>query len=277
MEKLQKAINKARGDRDKQSQREAAAPRGNVAAPRKRKPVHRSTAWEALNPVELDTELLVKNRVVTMTASKAATAFDILRTKVLLQMKENGWKRVAITSPHPGCGKTTTACNLACGITRQPDITGMLFDLDMRQPGVARTLGFRPEKSFFGVLEGRYAFEEQASRVGDNLALGLVRDRRADPTSLLLNTKTAEILDEIEATYDPDLMIFDLPPLLTGDDTRAFLKNVDCALIILRSEVTKISQADVSEQEIAKYTNVLGVVLNSCRHTDESHGYDYYY
>ena len=71
-------------------------------------------------------------------------------------------------------------------------------------------------------------------------------------------------------------MIFDLPPLLTGDDTRAFLKNVDCALLVLRAEETKSAQIDTSEKEIAKYTNVLGMVLNSCRHGDETQGYGYY-
>jgi len=50
-----------------------------------------------------------------------------------------------------------------------------------------------------------------------------------------------------------------------NDDTRAFLKNVDCALIIVRADQTKYSHFDISEREIAEHTNVLGVVLNGYR------------
>lgn len=267
MEKLQKAIEKARHKRDDTT---PAAPR---AKPRAKSNVD---DWAALKPLELDSALLHRNRVVTLTANAAATSFDILRTKILLQMREQGWTRLAITSPHPACGKTTIACNMALGMTRQPDLNAMLFDLDLRRPGVARTLGHTPEHSIREMIVGNVDFDAQAVRVGGNLAISMARTPMADPTSLLLDQATTDRLNAIEAAYKPDLMIFDLPPLLTGDDTRAFLKNVDCALLVVRAEETKSAQIDTSEKEIAKYTNVLGMVLNSCRHGDETLGYGYY-
>lgn len=268
MEKLQKAIEKAR---HKRAGVPSAAPRPS----RSLKP-DTSEAWSALTPLELDSEVLHKNRVVTLSANAAATAFDILRTKVLLQMREQGWTRLAVTSPHPACGKTTIACNIALGMTRQPDLSAMLFDLDLRRPGVAKTLGHTPEHSIREMIAGNVDFPTQAVRIGSNLAISMARTPMADPTSMLLDQATTTQLDAIEAAYKPDLMIFDLPPLLTGDDTRAFLKNVDCALLVLRAEETKSAQIDASEKEIAKYTNVLGMVLNSCRHGDETQGYGYY-
>ena len=50
-----------------------------------------------------------------------------------------------------------------------------------------------------------------------------------------------------------------------GDNTRAFLKNVDCALIVARANNTKYGHFDACEREIAEHTNVLGVVLNAFR------------
>lgn len=269
MEKLQNAIEKARKKRGDNS---STLPNPAPQPARPGKP----GVWENLVPFAPDIDVLIRNRVVSLKASKAATSFDILRTKLLLQMRENGWTRLAITSPQPACGKTTIACNLALGMTRQPDLKAMLFDLDMRRPGVARTLGHTPEHSIREMMEGKVTFEDQALRVGDNLAVSMARNPMADPTSLLLDKATEQKLDQIEATYQPDLMIFDLPPLLTGDDTRAFLKNVDCALLVLRAEQSKSSQIDTSEKEIAKYTNVLGMVLNGCRYGDEDQGYGYY-
>jgi protein-tyrosine kinase len=68
-------------------------------------------------------------------------------------------------------------------------------------------------------------------------------------------------------------MIFDLPPLLVGDDTRSVLKDVDCALLVARSDVTTVAQIDTCEREIAEHTNMLGVVLNQCRDPDDDFGY----
>ncbi len=279
MEKLQNAIEKARQKRAAEGKAPPAPPPSRVAMPEPEPaapPSPPKSTWGTLTPLTLDARVLTRNRVVTMTAGHAATSFDILRTKILLQMRENGWTRLAITSPQPACGKTTIACNLALGMTRQPDLRAMLFDLDLRRPGVAKALGYTPAHDISEVLEGRLDFADQAMRVGDNLSVSMARSALADPTSLLLDKITATRLDEIETAYTPDLMIFDLPPLLTGDDTRAFLKTVDCALLVLRAEDSKSSQIDTSEREIASYTNVLGMVLNGCRFPDETQGYGYY-
>ena len=274
MEKLQNAIEKARQKRGDAPPSGPQPKRDGKLASSGRAPAE--NIWTRLTPLMPDHKVLTHNRVVTMSAGQAATSFDILRTKLLLQMRENGWTRLAITSPQPACGKTTIACNLGFGMTRQPDLKAMLFDLDLRRPGIARTLGHTPVHSIREMIEGKVDFDQQALRVGENLAISMARTPMADPTSLLLDKATAKKLDEIEAAYTPDLMIFDLPPLLTGDDTRAFLKNVDCALLVLRAEESKSSQIDTSEKEIAKYTNVVGMVLNRCRHGDEDQGYGYY-
>jgi len=90
----------------------------------------------------------------------------------------------------------------------------------------------------------------------------------ADPAKLLLAENTSKVVDQIELDFKPDIMIFDLPSILVNDDTRAFLKNVDCALIVIRADKTRYSQFDVSEREISEQTNVLGVVLNAYQHSN---------
>ena len=83
----------------------------------------------------------MRNRIMTMKAGTQATPFDILRTKVQLMMRKNGWTRLAITSPTPGCGKTTMACNLALGMTRQQDMRTVLVECDLRRPSIAECTG----------------------------------------------------------------------------------------------------------------------------------------
>lgn len=267
MEKLQAAIEKAR------VKREAAVPAQRAAA--RSRPT--ADAWDALAPFELNHKALSRSRVFLESASREASGYDMLRTKVLQQCAENGWKRLVITSPTKACGKTTTCANLAASFTRQTDRKLILFDIDMRRPELARILDHRAEYSFSSVLEDRISFAEQAVRLSPNVAVSVNQAPAPNPSKLILQDRTAAILDEIEAVYKPDLMIFDTPPMLVTDDTLAFLKYADCALIIAAADSSTTVQVDNCEKEIAEQTNVMGVVLNKCSYASDGYGYDYKY
>ena len=269
MEKLQAALERARKSRGHEPHPPRLTP---VRAEADRKGDVHETRWQALEPFEVNPHHLQAHRIVTRAASAAAAPFDILRTTMLLQMRHSGWKRLAITSPMPGSGKTTTACNLALGLGRQSDLRAMLFDFDLRDPSVHSFFEMTPTHGIDELLTGKVDFAQQGLRIGDNIAVSAARERLTDPTQLLLAENTAQILDQIEANYNPDLMIFDLPSLLVNDDTRAFLKNVDCALIVIRANATQYGQFNICEREIAEHTNVLGVVLNAYRHEQKGGG-----
>jgi Mrp family chromosome partitioning ATPase len=275
MEKLQLALEKARRKREEQPE-PAPAPAAPAAAPA-RKTVFRETAaqWQSLTPFEPDRSNLLRNRIVSLDACEEAAAFDLLRTKTLLQMRKNGWKRLAITSPTMGCGKTTTALNMAFGLTRQADKSAIVFEMDMRRPSIARLLGQKPEYGVSDLLNGTVDFRSQAVRVGDNVALSYNFGPEKNTSQLLMRDSTARQIDAIEQEFQPDIVIFDLPPMLASDDTTAFLKNTDCALLIAGAEKTTTSQVDSCEREIAEHTNVLGVVLNKCRFVEDESSYAY--
>lgn len=258
MEKLQAALEKARNRRGNTEQ---VAPR--AAADGKPLGGRVEQLWAGISEIEPTGAAMQNHHVVTQQASQRATPFDILRTKLLLQMRQNGWKRLAITSPMPQSGKTTMSCNLALGLGRQGGLNTMLFDLDLQDPSVGDFLGYTPPHHIAGMLSGEIAFGEQAVRIGERVAISMTNRRENDPTRVLLSEKTKETLDRVEQSYDPDVMIFDTPSILVGDNTRAFLKNVDCALIVARANSTKYGHFDACEREIAEHTNVIGVVLNA--------------
>ncbi|MEM6375431.1 MAG: CpsD/CapB family tyrosine-protein kinase [Pseudomonadota bacterium] len=262
MEKLQAALNQARRKRGEHGvglpEKTSSSRSGRAQGPKRVQ-----EQWAALPEMELSSEVLEKHRVVTKEASPAAAPFDVLRTKILVQMRKNGWRRLAITSPTPQSGKTTTACNLSLGLGRQDEMRTILLDLDLRSPSMSEYFDTKPNAEVGQVLTGQVPFAEQAMRIGDNVAVSMSSTAEKDPSRLLLAEETAEILDQIETLYRPDIMIFDLPSVLVNDDTRAFLKNVDCALIVVRANKTRYGQFDSCEREIAEQTNVLGVVLNA--------------
>jgi protein-tyrosine kinase len=265
MEKLQAALTKARKTREGQ----APDQKKNRATPKTPKRTSGVDGlWEYLTPFDVSPDQLEERRVHTRVAGSKATPFDILRTKVLLQMRQHGWRRIAITSPMPRSGKTTTACNLALGLGRQSDLRSIVLDLDLRDPSISNFFNVTPTHGIDEVLTGAVNFEDQAMRFGPNVAFSMAKVPDADPTRLLLAEETGEVLDEIEKRYNPDIMIFDLPSMLVNDDTRAFLKNVDCALIVVRANTTRYGQFDSCEKEIAQQTNVLGTVLNAYRYAE---------
>ena len=264
MEKLQAALEKARksrgeygdpSDTDRVSRKTRTGPIGSVAE-----------RWAALAPLHLEDEHLVKRRVVTRTPREKATPFDILRTKALLQMRKNGWTRLAITSPMPQAGKTTMSCNLALALSRQRELRSMLFDFDLRDPTIGAYFDTVPEYGIGEAMTGAVPFEKQAMRYQDNLIVSMAQREEPDPTRILLANETAEKLDSVQAEYEPDVMIFDLPSLLVNDDSRAFLKNADCAIIVVRADASQYSHFKVCKREVSEQTNLLGVVLNAYRY-----------
>ena len=259
MEKLQSALEKARAKRG------TAAPRSRHFTGPQRSPSkdRRAELWNEFESFTPSEKVLRQNLVMTAQANDDATPFDILRTKILLQMQQNNWKRIAITSPMPASGKTTLACNLAMAFGRQHGLRAMLMDFDLRAPRVHEFFQCATRRPIEAFLEGRVSPVEQGIRIGDNLAVFPSGQASVDPSRILLSDDMDVVLDDVQNTYQPDIMIFDLPSVLVSDDARAFLKSVDCALIVVRASKTRYSQFDRCEREVAEHTNVIGTVVNA--------------
>ncbi|MEL7150736.1 MAG: CpsD/CapB family tyrosine-protein kinase [Pseudomonadota bacterium] len=276
MEKLQAALARAREKRENDGRpvrrTEPVSRRGARRAAQENEVAAR---WSALAQFEPSTKHMQKMHIYADKATSEAQHFDILRTKLLLEMRRNDWTRIAITSATPGCGKTTTACNLIAGLGRQQELRGMLFDLDFRRPSVTKVLGEEAPHSFAAVLADEVPFSEHAMRWHDNTCISMTNKVVSDPARLILRSRTLEIIDTIQDEYRPHLMLFDTPPVMVSDETRGFLKNVDAVLIMAAADSTTVAQVDAVEREVAQYTNVAGIVLNKCRFLEQDYGYSY--
>ncbi|MBT8416922.1 MAG: exopolysaccharide biosynthesis protein [Silicimonas sp.] len=277
MEKLQAALARAREKREDGDGGRATRPELSARNRSRRMAQAEAVddAWNAVQRFEPSEKRLHDSRIFATEASHEAQYFDILRTKLLLEMRRNNWTRIGITSATPSCGKTTIACNLIAGLVRQPEFRGILFDMDFRRPAVSKMFGASPTASLEDVLSETVGFEEQAMRLGDNTIVSMTTNALSDPAKLMNRVRTAEILDEIQAVFRPDMMLFDLPPVLVSDETRAFLKLIDATIVVAGAESSTVSQIDEVEREVAQYTNVAGIVLNKCRFIEDGYGYSY--
>lgn len=279
MERLQEALSRAREKRGSTPQ--SPAPSSAPMAEKTAQPVvgepSVSEAWAALPNLEPDERLLNSHRIVSFFGRKEATPFDMLRTKMVQQMKGNNWKRIAITSPTARCGKTTITSNLAFSLARQADLKTIVVEADLRRPALASTLGIKEQQSLARALGGHERVSAHMVRYGNNLAFATNLAATANSAELLQSATAQEVLAEIETNYAPDIILFDTAPLLSSDDTIGFLGNVDAVIIVAASELSTIEEVDLAETECAGVTQVMGVVLNKSRYSNGGYGYEYGY
>lgn len=283
MERLQAAIEKARAQRQDapppvaghRPDPEAAVPAPDTAPSA---PAARAELWASLSELQINPKRLHRNRITTLETGPDSAPYDMLRTRMLQQARHNGWKRIAIVSPHSNCGKSTTTANLAFSLARQKELYSLVLDMDLRRSGLTRMMGQHGPLGMSEVLERKAGFADQAQRHGTNVAFGFNSGTKVHtPSEILQSRQTKDVLDEISTTFAPDVMLFDMPALFASDDNFGFLQNVDCALILVAAEKTPMSQIDIAERHVAELTNVMGIVLNKCRYATGAYGHEYDY
>lgn len=276
MEKLQIAIEKARASRLAQR---GGMPEEKPVAEAVEREAEKLDAWAALQEMPLQPELLEKNRVIAYHSGPHTTYYDILRTRLREEAKRREFKRIAITSTRPLAGKSTTLANLSMSFSRLPLYRTMIFDFDLRRPSLHKLLGQTPEADMGQVLRGEVPFDRHIRRHADNVAFGLNSGPVQHSSELLQSERTHDFLNAVEEVYQPDLMLFDMPPFLAADDTQGFLGYIDGVLLIVEAEKTTKHQLDSVEQKLSELTTVVGVVLNKCPFPDEAdagtYGYNY--
>jgi protein-tyrosine kinase len=226
----------------------------------------------------LDGKRLLANRIVAHSSSAPhGIYYDMLRTQVLRDMDENGWQFLAVTSGTAACGKSVTACNLALSIARLADRSVLLVDLDMKKPRVSEYLGLQPSDGMLSVLEGRASLSSVLveANVGRNKLLvlpGEVCD--AGASEWMASQTMSTVLQTIKREFRSKLVIFDMPPMLVGDDVISILPQMDAVLLV--AGVGTTSLADIKQcQKHLKTTPVVRVVVNRVTEMNDAH-YGYY-
>ena len=198
-------------------------------------------------------------------ADPIAKGFDLLRTRLMRTIRAYGWRRIAVVSPTQGCGTTFTVVNLALSLSRVPGSRTVLMDLNQRTPGVAEALGLRSTARVDRFLNAEMGLEDYLVRPAPTLAVGTTNQPCSFAAEVLHDPLTAEVLDDMIETLDPDLVLYDMPPILEYDDMAAFLSQVDGVLLVADGTKTVPSHISGCERLLEGQSQLLGVVLNRGR------------
>lgn len=275
MERIREALNKAKASQPPAEDSEVVATPA-VMQPQDQPCADQEPAPLDLPQVQLDPAHLERNRIVSFDMNDPShMAFNILRTKIHQTMADNSWKSIAISSPNPGAGKTMVAINLAFSLARQKNCRVVLIDLDLRRPTIAKVLGIQVETSIGQYLTGRVDVRQCMLQIAENLVV-LPNNQPVKISSELMSGQwSREIIQKITKILAPDIIIFDLPPMLSSDDTMGILPYVDCGLIIIDDGISSYKEVDQCDRQFSESTNLIGHVLNKSTDKTEA-GYDYY-
>lgn len=219
--------------------------------------------YERTQVMKLDQAHLDRHRVIAHQKIHPANwAFDVLRTQVLQQMDENGWRTLAITSPTMESGKTLVSINLAMSIAHQTDRTALLVDFDLRRPRVSSLLGLQRSVSLNEVLTDQVDLAEAMVNPGMPRLVVLPTSRPVlNASEVLSSAKVAGLVTELRERYSDRIVLFDLPPVLAADDVMAILPRIDCVLMVVASGMSTEKEIEESMARLSR-ANLLGVVLN---------------
>ncbi|MFT3788571.1 MAG: polysaccharide biosynthesis tyrosine autokinase [Tepidisphaeraceae bacterium] len=196
--------------------------------------------------------------------SVIAEQFRHVRTRLQHAASLDTTRSLLVTSPGPGDGKTTVACNIAAGLA----LNGrkiLLVDANFRRPQVHAVFGLSNDVGFGSVL-GQQASVETAVRKSNvpNLDVLTTGPRPANPTELLESALLTEFIDRALEEYDH--VVFDSGPILLVSETVALAPRVDGVITVVKARANSRGllqrMRDALRQLKAEH---IGVVLNGVR------------
>lgn len=206
--------------------------------------------------------------------SPISEQYRTIRTNLQFSSVDEPLQSILITSPGPAAGKSITAANVAVVYAQQEKRT-LLIDADMRKPTVHYTFRLDNLRGLSNVLVGDSTLENAVEKTDvDHLDVLSSGPIPPNPAELLASKRMEDVLKHAKQLYD--FIIFDTPPVLAVTDAKILANVVDGTLIVLRSGVTNMDDAERTKEVFKdSRAKLLGAVLNDRKKSESS--YHYYY
>jgi capsular exopolysaccharide synthesis family protein len=190
-----------------------------------------------------------------------AEALRALRTNLQFMDVDHPPKTIVVTSPLPGDGKSTVACNLALTLAAAGS-TVVLVDGDLRRSMVAKTMGLPGGAGLSDVLAGRASLAEVLQRTpkSNNLLVLAAGSVPPNPSEVLGSERMHGLICDLAKHAT---VIIDAPPLLPVTDGAVLAHQADGALVVITLRKTTFDLLDKALDTLRKARGrPLGIVLN---------------
>lgn len=220
----------------------------------------------------------IAGRLITHFAPKSpiSEAYRSLRTSIQYARADLPLQTIAITSPGPQEGKSTTVANLAIAFA-QMGTKVLLVDTDLRRPVLHSIFNLSRAKGISNYLVGKISLDEAILDTNiDNLSLMPCGTLPPNPSELLGSKAMKRCIAELKDRFD--IILFDSPPIMAVTDAAVLSSEVDGVILVVKAGQTD-RNAVLRSYEILKNlpNRILGALLNVVNVEGIYGSYYYYY
>ena len=192
-------------------------------------------------------------------------SFRMLHTNILYLPINDKCRKIAVTSPVSGEGKTYISVNLSITLANNSDKKVLLIDMDMRVPRVKKLLQSRilDSKNLNGLSEYLAGIDATANILKtdiDNLDVLFSGKESSNPIGLINSPKMTDLINELSNDYD--YIIIDTPPVNIVTDALLILDKVNGYIFSARANYSNINSLNAAIESVKNVGGeVFGVVL----------------
>lgn len=230
--------------------------------------VESKTGVAVVGSIPITDGLNAESRLLEASAGKqkgggfaVAESLRALRTNLQFMDVDHPPRTIVVTSPLPGDGKSTIACNLALTLAASGR-TVVLMDGDLRRSMVAKTMGLPGGAGLTDVLSGRATLSDVLQRTprSPNLLVLAAGSIPPNPSEILGSERMNALLADLASHAT---VIVDAPPLLPVTDGAVLTHQADGALLVVSIGKTTYDLVDKALDTLEKARGrALGIVLN---------------
>lgn len=199
--------------------------------------------------------------------------FRTIRTNIQHSINTKQIKSIVITSARDGEGKSFAAANLAVTLAAENKRI-LLVDADFRKPSLHKVFKLENDRGLTTLLSNPSLQAESLVQIHleHNLYILPSGHIPPNPSELLNSSRMDELVNELEETFD--LIIYDMPPVLSVTDAQIVSGKVDGTIFI-------ISKGYVTEEDVIKAgdllnivdANILGAIINKIERSKRKYVY----
>jgi capsular exopolysaccharide synthesis family protein len=203
-------------------------------------------------------------------------AIRVIRTRVFLSPQSGALSSLAVTSTHPGEGKTAVTASLAASIAMAGRRV-LLIDADLRRPQLHAVFDIPRSPGLSEVIDGQVKVSDAwVESPVKGLFVLTAGDKVANPGDLFERGRVHQLIEELGRSFD--VILLDCPPVMAVADAAIVANVATSVLFVVGSGTTSRKAALVAIDRIASVQGeVMGVVLNKARvHRHSEYAMDRY-
>jgi len=194
--------------------------------------------------------------------SRIAEQFRTIRTNIQFSMADKQLQTILFSSSGPFEGKSTICTNVASVFANQGKRV-LVVDADMRLPSISKIFHLKNNIGLSTLITSKKLKIENAIQHVemanlDVLPSGIVPP---NPSELLDSERMDVIIEELKQRYD--LILFDLPPIVSVTDAQVMATKVDGVILVIRKDIANTEDVYKAKELLELVNaNVLGAIFN---------------